>query len=46
MGCIDSKCQQKMFKLLKSVTQKRVDNEGKLRWAMAKARDRERKAGA
>ena len=39
------KCQKKMFKLLKSVTKSRVESEGKLRWAMAKARERQRRNG-
>ncbi len=39
------KCQKKIFKLLHSVTQKVVSAEGKLRWAQAKSRERERRSG-
>jgi hypothetical protein len=40
------KCQKKMYKLLNSVSQKAVKDAGKLRWAIAKARERERRARA
>jgi len=39
------KCQKKLFKLLRSVVQKRVDAEGKLRWVVAKTKERQRRAG-